>query len=274
MSPTLNGFKRAAVSRKGQLAAIRLFKGAVMAHRKYEAKVQVGFLAVTAALVAAMPLVANAERLPIGQPPAFWIDDTEVTVDQFEQFAQQNNLQTAAERDGGGYEYRMGWQQRDGWNFRAPYGQPASKTEPAVHVSWFEAKQYCESKGGRLPSRDEWSRAAYEETRVNPPPPFQGGMVYDYPTGSTGEGANTVGDADGWPEHAPVASFAPGVNGLFDMGANVWEWLSDARGDDRLTAGGSWWYGPGKMTIRGMQYKPADFYAVYVGFRCVYDSGR
>jgi len=54
------------------------------------------------------------------------------------------------------------------------------------------------------------------------------------------------------------------------MGANVWEWLADRQGDAALTAGGSWWYGPSKTRAEGMQWKPASFYAVYVGFRCVY----
>ncbi|UOD51091.1 formylglycine-generating enzyme family protein [Orrella daihaiensis] len=223
---------------------------------------------------AAMPAAAQSERLPIGQPVAFWIDSTEVTVGDFARFAQQNNLQTAAERDGGGYEYRFGWQQREGWNFRSPYGKPAKDQEPAVHVSWFEADQYCKSNGGRLPTRDQWAQAAYQETRANPPEPFVTAKSYEFPTGESSKNANTVGDGDGWSEHAPVASFPPGVNGLYDMGANVWEWLADARGDDRLTAGGSWWYGPSKMTERAMQYKPGNFYAVYVGFRCVYDRAN
>lgn len=218
--------------------------------------------------------VAQAQRLPIGEPPAFWMDATEVTVQSFDRFAKQNNLKTAAQTDGGGYEYWLGWQQRAGWDYLNPYGKPASGDEPAVHVSWYEAQQYCESVGGRLPTQQEWTRAAYVETRVAPPKPFESGRTYDYPTGQSGEGANTKGDADGWAEHAPVASFPAGVNGLYDMGANIWEWVDQARGDDRLTAGGSWWYGPGKMAQSGMQYKPGDFYAVYVGFRCAYDSSQ
>ena len=217
---------------------------------------------------------ASAERQPIGQPPdRFWMDRTEVTVADFSAFAKQQELVSAAERAGGGYEYRFGWEQRPGWTYLAPYGLAAKANEPAVHVSWFEADAYCRAKGGRLPTRSEWVRAAYTESRASPPEPFRTGQTYEYPTGPSDQFnqlANTVGDKDGWPVHAPVASFPPGVNGLHDMGANVWEWLADARGDDRLTAGGSWWYDPQKMRESGLQYKPAKFFAVYVGFRCVY----
>jgi formylglycine-generating enzyme required for sulfatase activity len=69
-----------------------------------------------------------------------------------------------------------------------------------------------------------------------------------------------------------VATTKRGVNGLYDMGANAWEWLADREADKALTAGGSWWYGPEQMRAGAMQWKPADFYVVYIGFRCVYDS--
>lgn len=201
----------------------------------------------------------------------FKIERTEVTIGQFAAYAQKYGIQTEAQRQGGGYEFRMGWQQQPGWYYKQPYGRAATPQEPAVHISWAEAQAYCQAQGGRLPTKDQWLVAAYTETREQPAPPFKTGQTYPYPTGDSPTGANTVGDQDGWPEHAPVKSFAPGVNGLYDMGANVWEWLADGQGEDRLTAGGSWWYGPNKMTSSGMQSKPAQFFAVYVGFRCVYD---
>lgn len=203
----------------------------------------------------------------------FTIDQTEVTIGQYDDYAKRKGVATAAEREGGGYEFSAGWTRRPGWTFRTPYGKPGALDEPAVHISWYEAQAFCQDKGGRLPNRDEWSLAAYTEKRPNPTPPFLTGRTYLYPTGDTSQGANVLGDQDGWKHHAPVGKTRQGVNGLYDMGANVWEWLSDARGNDRLTAGGSWWYDDGKMKRDAMQYKAANFYAVYVGFRCAYPKG-
>jgi formylglycine-generating enzyme required for sulfatase activity len=82
---------------------------------------------------------------------------------------------------------------------------------------------------------------------------------------------NTSG-ADRWPRHAPVGATKRGINGLYDMGGNVWEWLADRRGSEALTAGGSWWYGADMTQSSAAQWKSADFYAVYIGFRCVYTA--
>ena len=105
---------------------------------------------------------------------------------------------------------------------------------------------------------------------MQPPAPFERGRTYPYPTGDTPVGANLSGTSDGYERHSPAGALPAGVNGLHDMAGNVWEWLADARGEDRLTAGGSWWYGAAQTQASGMQYKPARFFAVYVGFRCVY----
>ena len=84
--------------------------------------------------------------------------------------------------------------------------------------------------------------------------------------------------------HAPIGITRRGVNGLFDMGANVWEWarisdaeISDARisnnSGEQATMGGSWWYGKRQMQADYGATKPFDMAAVYIGFRCISDVG-
>ena len=212
--------------------------------------------------VASVPDTALADRITVGE---FEIDETEVTVSEFATFADLVGLTTAAERDGGGFEWDAGWERRSGWNFRKPYGEPAAPDEPAVHINWNEANEYCKAVDGRLPTREEWASAAYTEQRSKPTDGFITGRTYTYPVGDTSDGMNSNRK-----HHVTVATTKPGVNGLYDMGANVWEWLADRRVDDALTAGGSWWYDSEQTTVDSMQWKSADFYVVYIGFRCVY----
>jgi len=212
--------------------------------------------------VACIPDIALADRIRIG---TFEIDQTEVTVSEFASFADSVGLKTNAERYGGGFEWGAGWERRSGWNFRNPNGEPAAPDDPAVHINWSEANKFCKAAGGRLPTREEWVGAAYTEQRTKPTDGFLAGRTYIYPVGDTSDGMN-----NNRKHHVPVATTKPGVNGLYDMGANVWEWLADRQDDDALTAGGSWWYGPEQTTENSMQWKPADFYVVYIGFRCVY----
>jgi formylglycine-generating enzyme required for sulfatase activity len=202
----------------------------------------------------------------------FAIDRNEITITRFEAFIQSRAVLSAAEREGGGHEWGAGWERRAGWTYLAPFGETArDKRLPAVHVSWLEANEFCKWAGGRLPTRAEWSEAAYREQRRDAPPGLRKGEIYPYPTGPMGEGVNTS-DADPWPQLAPTATTKAGVNGLFDMGGNAWEWLADRDGASALTAGGSWWYDQGKLKADSMLWKPAAFYAVYVGFRCAYET--
>lgn len=213
-----------------------------------------------------------------------WIDQTEVSVAAFTRFAKDTDFMSQAERDGGGQVYALGWQQKPGWVWSHPFGSVADPREPVVHITFDEATQYCQWRGARLPTDAEWMEAAYTEHRDNPPAPFETGKQYPYPTGETPDGANCLADCGatghlGYVDRlmrgfgpVPVGTSKAGVNGLYDMGGNVWEWVDGGTVTQRITRGGSWWYGAQRMHREDRATKPPGTAVVYLGFRCAKDT--
>jgi formylglycine-generating enzyme len=227
-------------------------------------------------LFASNPVFAESEMQIIGD---FSIDRTEVTIGQFQKYVDATKTVTAAERAGGGSTFENGWEQRKGWTWRAPFGKPGAMNEPAVHINYLEAQSFCKWAGKRLPTDAEWGEAAYTERRAHPTSGFVTGRTYAYPTGPTPQGANCLGDCGKSKTvehavttrgngHAEVATTKQGVNGLYDMGANAWEWVDSGAGSEKRTRGGSWWYGASSMRDDHVQSKPQDTSVVYIGFRC------
>ena len=208
-------------------------------------------------------------------------DVTEVSVGQFRQFARSTGFVSRAEREGGGYIYEFGWTQKPGWTWQAPFGRPAADGEPAVHLTFDEAQQACRFFGKRLPTDAEWVSAAYTEQRPKPPSPFQTGRQYRWPNGDSPKVSHCLSGCGGYaglaPEgvldrgvgHVAVDRTPLGVNGLRDMGGNVWEWVDTGRGSERITRGASWWYGPERQLVDDVATKPRDTRVAYIGFRCV-----
>lgn len=235
------------------------------------------------ALLLSGPAQAVSAETEMQKVGAFAIDRTEISVGQFRRFVTATGTVTKAERDGGGLVYGAGWEQMPGWIWSAPFGTPARDDEPAVHVSFDEAAAFCAWAGKRLPTDAEWEKAAYTEMRNRPPAPFIRGKTYRYPTGDLPAGANCLRDCGSTPAidysdrldrgtgHAPIGATRAGVNGLFDMGANVWEWTENGGKDDKGTRGGSWWYGASRMQSDDRATKPRNMAVVYIGFRCVKD---
>jgi formylglycine-generating enzyme required for sulfatase activity len=223
----------------------------------------------------------------------FEIARTETTVGQYQRFAQTSRSLTRAERQGGGEVYEVGWVRKPGWTWRTPFGngRRAHDSEPAVHLTYDEAEAFCRWAGGRLPTDEEWTTAAYTELRVAPAPPLLRGRTYLYPTGDTADGAQCLTGCGALPReraishgatllrgdgHARVDTTPAGVNGLHDMGGNAWEWVDEPRGGsgnaERRTRGGSWWYGESQMRADHLQSKPGNTIVVYIGFRCARSS--
>ena len=248
--------------------------------RRPMATAMAGLLLVLAAVSSAQALTLG-ERVRIGSLE--W-DRHEFTVGQLRPLAKQHGFVSRAEREGGGTIYEMGWTHKPGWTWQAPFGSPAKDAEPAVHITFDEAAQICRWSGGRLPTDAEWRDAAYLERRSSPAPGFARGTRYKYPNGASAQGSHCL---EGCANHAGLApagrltrglghvaagTTVPGVNGLFDMGGNVWEWVDTGSGQERSTRGASWWYGPERQVESDVATKPKDTRVAYIGFRCVRDA--
>jgi hypothetical protein len=107
----------------------------------------------------------------------------------------------------------------------------ATIDSPAVNVDWESARSYCEWAEARLPTADEWKRAA------------SGDESRSFPWGSGWESgrANTA-DPDGQRFAAPAREFREGASpfGVLNMVGNVAEWVSTkSRKGQGLVYGGS-----------------------------------
>ncbi len=207
----------------------------------------------------------------------------EVTIGTVKIYAKQTGFVSAGEKAGGSNIYEAGWTQKKGWTWLQPFGVPAKDNEPAVHLNFDEAQAICQFFGKRLPKDAEWTAAAFLEQRTSPTQPFVKGQRYTYPNGDTARQSHCLNGCAGlkglapantlWrgTGHVAVMTTQAGVNGLYDMGGNVWEWVDDGSGNERITRGASWWYGPENQVESNVATKPRDTKVAYVGFRCVKD---
>ncbi|MBX6313325.1 MAG: formylglycine-generating enzyme family protein [Isosphaeraceae bacterium] len=190
----------------------------------------------------------------------FWMDQTEVTNEQFAKFVAATGYITTAERalDPKDYpgvpteqlkpsgivfsppsqpvpldNHLQWWRMVPGADWRHPEGPESSiegrEKHPVVHVSWEDAAAYAQWAGKRLPTEAEWEYAA------------RGGLERKHfvwgdelkPEGkwmaNIWQGHFPVENKaeDGYSRTAPVGSFPPNGFGLYDMAGNVWEWCAD-----------------------------------------------
>lgn len=269
----------------------------------------------------------------------FYISKTEVTVGEFKKFVESTSYKTEAEHSGKGI---IGWSpselaegesgsgdrhdftQDPKYNWKNP-GFAQSDNHPVVGVSWNDAQAYCKwltqttGKTHRLPTEAEWEMAARGDSKRSH---FYWG---DDVKGSIQKYAN-IGNSelekvrklaairhwafdpekepgDGYVFTAPVGSFAPNSNGLYDMSGNVLEWCQDyfnftyydhwmpKKGPNpvavdplnttekdsdfnerRTLRGGSWYLGPLSARTSARNFFDAEVGTAYIGFRVVQEA--
>jgi len=159
--------------------------------------------------------------------------------------------------------------------------QTIEDEKPVAGVTWMDADKYCRWRNARLPSEQEWEKAA------------RGTDGREFPWGNNWDPklTNTGDDAEEEEGIVAVGVFKKNASpyGVFDMSGNVWEWVSDWY---QAIPGSNYSdveYGSKNKVIRGgsggmghyaisyfyrnatRQYAPPDTMAEDIGFRCVKD---
>jgi formylglycine-generating enzyme required for sulfatase activity len=186
----------------------------------------------------------------------FVLDPEPVTVADFRAFVAATHYRTGAERSGSAFAVINGHLTpvpNGNWRNGVNRGE-ARDDWPAVAVNFDDAQAYCQWKGKRLPTEDEWEYAARGPDR----------LVFPW--------GNEVGPALKQSLVPPAVGAGPkeGIGGLFrDMSGMVWEWVNTALGDRKVLKGGSWLEAnPANRRAAVHRYEKADTADADSGFRC------
>ena len=190
----------------------------------------------------------------------YWMDQTEVTNEEFARFVKATGYITIAERTPDAKDFPgvppenlvagsvvfmppdkkvslddhfAWWRYVHGANWRHPNG-PSSTLEgkekhPVVHIAFEDAAAYAKWAGKRLPTEAEFefaARGGLDRKRFAWGDEFKPGGKFQA-NSFQGHFPDTNTGDDGYAGTAPVGRFAPNGFGLFDMAGNVWEWTAD-----------------------------------------------
>lgn len=145
---------------------------------------------------------------------------------------------------------------------------PIGDDHPVSMISWADAGAFAawlsvkENHAYRLPATREWLLAVgvgLADPESQTEADLFGQLDKQYPWGDLKPGAsgNYKGSEDPFDLTAPVGSFQPNGNGLFDLGGNVWEWCTGTDGKAAILGCGYLNYGPFRKSTT-QRLPPAD----------------
>lgn len=178
--------------------------------------------------------------------PAFLMDKYELSTKLYAAFLQASGRTQPA-----------GWSQQV-----APVG---SGNRPVMGVDWNDADAYCRYYGKRLPTEQEWEKAA------------RGTDGRNYPWGNEEPTSQHALFNRGWNSYsvtlATVESYEAGRSpyGIYNMAGNVSEWTaSDYDGSNKVFRGGYWANGPEGLRSALRFWDALSLRSAH-GFRCAQD---
>ena len=231
----------------------------------------------------------SKEITPDPDLPLFYMAKNETTISMYTDYLNELSGQAA------GWNPRMTGDNRCGIvrNDNGTYSiKPGRENYPVTYVSWYDAANFLQWCGLRLPTEAEWEKTLRgglyldgdaSKKKPNPMPERR------YPWGDESPGADGVfrcnfdSEDDGFTYSSPVGSFAKfgSPYGICDLAGNLAEWTLDwystsyHAGLDgfRMVRGGSWMAVPAACdAITGATQLPLKESSI-MGFRAVKGPG-